>query len=158
MDPKSNFRTSRPTRMKPLKSSSKNGHLVVTPTLTLTGNRRENRFEIYLLGRPLELTCSTFKALVDLVIARGAPGNGYVRAERISIHRLREAMDIAVALGTGKSLIETGSGEEYRLTIPRDELSSQIVLTPCFVELDNLNILTTQQVTRLRGLCGATQM
>ena len=71
----------------------------------------------------------------------------------MTIARLRRAMDAAAGTGAGHALIETGTTEEYRLTIPRADLPNCVALEPTFFELEALKVVSAEQAESLRDLC-----
>src|SRR5215468_10451358 len=105
---------------------------ITTGEIILTGERRGDHYEVHLSGRPVGLTCSALSALVAMLVARGGTGTGFVQLSPVAVHRLRRAFDCAGGEGTGKTLIETGCGEEYRLTVPRGLLASWLRVDPSF--------------------------
>jgi hypothetical protein len=94
------------------------------------------------------------KTLLALVLHRADSEIGYARLTKVTVWRLREDLAQAVGIERAKALIETGVTNEYRLSIPRDQLKSQVALTPCFAELVPLEILTKRQYAKLRRICG----
>ena len=123
-------------------------------SITFTGDRRKDRFRIHIRGKPVDLSGGALNLLVDLAVARGQPGPGYVQASRVDVCRLRRLLDKDVQPGTGRALVETGTGEEYRLTIPRDRLKDLVAVTPCFFDLVQLQVVTDRQAGFLKYLTG----
>lgn len=121
-------------------------------SITFTGDRRGDHFRVYVHGRPVELTANAVSLFVELVAARGHSGPGYVQASSVEVCRLRRSLDQAIAPGTGKALIETGSGQEYRLTIPRAQIGHQVEITTCFFELVELGVISGLQAEALKRL------
>jgi hypothetical protein len=122
------------------------------PTLVLTGHRRDDHFEILFNQTPVTLTRTHLRALVQLVLARGARQTGLLRLPRVTICRLRQALDSVGGPGTGKQVIQTGCGEEYRL-----RPDTVVILVASFLELIDLGITSPQEVEVLRGLCRADE-
>ena len=120
--------------------------------IVFTGNRRNDRYLILFDGKSIELPFSIFNAMIDLAVARCKPGNGYVRISPVVIFRLRRELD-ALSAGAGMTLIETGALAEYRFTIPVSELSAVLALSPCFLELVDLNLVSAERVAVLRTVC-----
>ncbi len=113
-----------------------------------TGRRRDDHFRVDVDGALVWLPCASFKALVNLVIARIRSETGLATISRVTIHRLRKA------LGTrGKLLIVTGSGEEYRLTIPKTKIADHVRVAPCFFELEERRIIPKEDAELLRKVC-----
>ena len=104
-------------------------------------------------GKPASLTKGQLKLLVSLILARGRDGDGFIRSTSVALSRLRQALDRAGGSGTGHGLIETGDGEEYHLTMPREELRDAIAIDPVFFELERPGLFTRAQVQELRKLC-----
>ena len=124
------------------------------PVLILTGNRPNDHFQILLHGNVVDLKCSELKVLLSLILAGGVAGTGFVRANPVIVCGLRKALENAVNNGTGKALIETGSKNEYRLTIPRDRMKEQVAITSCFFELVALGVISGAHARKLRTTCG----
>ena len=103
------------------------------------------RVEVRCNGAPVPMRCSSLQLLIELVLGLANHDSGYVAAEAIAVHRLREDLD-------GLDLIETGMSSQYRLRIPRAELANRVKLTPCFFELVDLKVVTPDQAEELRGL------
>jgi hypothetical protein len=122
------------------------------PPLTLTGERHGDHYQIRLSGNDVGLTCSALVALVSMVIARAGPGTGFTPISRVTGRRLRQALDQAVGPGTGMTLIETGCGEEYRLTFAREHLDKHVAIHASFFELEGLRVITKEQAEALRHL------
>jgi len=120
--------------------------------LVLTGKRHRARIEARLHGQAVRLSCSSFQLLLDLVLALANTETGYVNIHPTSICRLRKAIDAILGEGSAARWIETGMSQEYRLTIPREEMAVQIALTPCFFELVDLKVVTEEQAEELREL------
>ena len=140
----------RPNRStKPEGKSSADGR-EAEPFILLTGSRHEEQFRIDVDGKPIFLSCVCFIALVDLVYARIQRNSGFRRIAKSTVHRLRKALG-----GAGSRLIETGSGQEYRLAIPKDKIGEGVRVTPCFFELADpeLGIVAEAQAAVLRKTC-----
>jgi hypothetical protein len=88
-------------------------------------------------------------ALVDLILAQGRSPSGMISLRKMTIWRLRKELGKKM----GKSLIETGSCEEYRLTIPHKEFKTRIALTPCFFELIGIDLISAEAAEILRCIC-----
>src|SRR5262249_26706406 len=123
------------------------------PILVLTGERSNRHIVLRIHGKALEVTYSQFTLLVQLVIARGTTLTGFIK-DADSFHpaavwRLRAAIDQVLGRGVGKSLIETGAGEEYRLGIP----VTYVAIELSYSELVRTGFLTAEQLKELRRLC-----
>jgi hypothetical protein len=123
------------------------------PVLVLTGERSNRRVFVRFNGKQVKVTYSQFVVLVRLVIARGATPTGFIKdadsIHPVAVWRLRTALDQGLGREAGKSLVETGAGEEYRLGIP----IRQVALEPSCSELLQIGFLTAQQLEELRRLC-----
>ena len=119
--------------------------------IVLTGNRHDDHFCVNVDGKPALLPYASFAALVDLICARVQSNSGFLGSARSTIYRLRKAFDLHA--GAGKRLIETGSGEEYRLTILKSELWRCVGVTPCFFDLVARNLFSKEQADILRKHC-----
>jgi hypothetical protein len=113
----------------------------------LTGRRQDDRFRIDVHGTPIWLSCASFQSLVALAHASIQTQSGLIPIPRLTIHRLRKAFP------AGKQLIRTGSGEEYRLTIPKSKIRARIGVTRCFFELVARHVITKDQAETLRQAC-----
>jgi hypothetical protein len=127
-----------------------------TPTcagllIVLTGSRNDDHFRVDVDGKPSFLPYASLGVLVDLICARVQTDSGFIDSGRSTIYRLRKALDANA--GAGKRLIETGSGEEYRLTIPKAELHTRVGVTACFFDLVARNLFTKGQAEVLREHC-----
>lgn len=118
--------------------------------IAFTGERRNGLFKVLVSGKVIELSRVTLNVLIDLVLARAASETGYLQARPVIIFRLRKAIDEAVVSGAGHALIETGGTHEYRLTIPRNRLSDQVDVAPCFVELVAIGAVSESQASEIR--------
>jgi hypothetical protein len=123
------------------------------PVITFTGERHEAHFRVRLERNTAELTANSLKGLVCLVLARASPGSGFIRLDPVTINRLRHSLDEARGAGTGQALIETGYGEDYRLRIPVEDLSTLVAIEPAFFELEGLGVISSEQVEGLRRAC-----
>jgi len=132
---------------------SKPGKATPIPTITLSGNRSKDHFQIEVDGEVVELTHAALKTLVKLLIARAGAGSGFVRIPRLAIYRLRQTLDHALNPEIGEELIETGCGEEYRLTFEPNKLRDHVALQPSFFELEELRVFSKSQAQVLHGLC-----
>jgi len=83
------------------------------------------------------------------VLARTQHGQGFVELNPVTVFRLRHAIDDAIGSGMGRALIETGTSNEYRLTISMNDLRGSVALTPCFFELVQLNIVSRDKANKL---------
>jgi hypothetical protein len=90
---------------------------------------------------------TSFQSLVALAHASIQTQSGLIPIPRLTIHRLRKAFP------AGKQLIRTGSGEEYRLTIPKSKIRARIGVTRCFFELVARHVITKDQAETLRQAC-----
>jgi hypothetical protein len=120
------------------------------PPLTLSGERANRHVLVRVHGQPLRVTYSQFTLLVKLVIARGTTPTGFVgnagTVHSVAVWRLRKAIDGVAGPGAGKRLVETGAGEEYRLTIP----ATSVALEPSCSELVPIHLLTAEQLRLLQ--------
>jgi hypothetical protein len=123
------------------------------PVLVLTGERANRQVVVRLDDQPLALTYSQFALLVRLIIARGTTRTGFVEdadsAYAVAVCRLRKALDRVTGRGTGRTLIQTGAGEEYRLGVP----VTCVALEPSCAELLTAGLLTAEELQELRRLC-----
>jgi hypothetical protein len=122
------------------------------PTITFDGDRHNDHFEVSLFGEKILLPCAPFRTFVDLVIARAESETGFLRKNPVTIRRLRKAIDEAIKPGAGKTLIETGSGKEYRLTIAKETIGQEVHFEPGFFELEGLKVISKRQVDCIRAL------
>jgi hypothetical protein len=122
------------------------------PTITFTGNRHNDTYEVILRSEVVELPRACLKALIGLVLARARSGQGFIQLNPVTVFRLRRAIDKAIGAGAGRSLIETGASEEYRLTFALNGLTSHVALTPCFFELAQLNIVSRESASMLKAV------
>jgi len=102
--------------------------------IVLTGERRQGRFLVWVEQQPLWLPYSQFKLLTALVKQHVESGGREFLAKAgvvypASVSRLRKALDEAAGDGTGKELIQTGVGAEYRLA-PAVRIQTHRPLTP----------------------------
>jgi hypothetical protein len=123
-----------------------NGFLIV-----LTGSRHDDHFRVLLDGKATMLPYASFSVLVELICARVLSDSGFLASARSTIYRLRKTLESNV--GIGRPLIETGSGEEYRLAIPKSELRKRVGVTSCFFDLVARNLITKEQAEILRKHC-----
>jgi hypothetical protein len=115
--------------------------------ILLTGRRQDDRFRIDVRGTPIWLPCASFQSVVGLALASIQTQSGLIPVPRLTIHRLRKAFP------AGKQLIRTGSGEEYRLTIPKSKIRARIGVSDCFFELVARRVITKDQAETLRNAC-----
>jgi hypothetical protein len=99
--------------------------------LLLTGERHRGRHLVKLDARPIWLPGTLFIALCDLVRTRCTTATGFAVESSLNICRLRDLLDPAVKRHNGRSVIQTGDGQEYRLTLKPQRLS----VHPTFAEL-----------------------
>lgn len=118
------------------------------PTIRLTGERRDEHFQVDVLGKTMQLTHGLLEALIELVIACGGPTRGFVPISRVTIRRLRRALEGADRLAA-KGLVETGCAEEYRLAIPKERLRQEIAVDSSFFELVKINAVSQEQAEQL---------
>ena len=88
---------------------------------------------------------------MDLICARIQSDSGFLGSARNTIYRLRKGLDVIA--GAGKKLIETGRGEEYRLTIPCSELRARVGVARCFYDLVVRKFVAEEQADILRKHC-----
>ncbi len=136
----------------PLKRPDTGADTAALPRFTLSGDRRKDHFQIDIDGEGVELTHAALKAFVKLIVARGSTGSGFVHVPRVTVHRLRQALDHAFG-ELGDRLIETGCREEYRLTLHPDQLHEHVALEPSFFELEELQVFSKDQAAALHRLC-----
>ena len=123
-------------------------------TIVLTGERHNDHYEVIVNGQTVELTACSLKVLIELILGRAGSGTGFVPINPVDICRLRQSLEKAAEPGTRRALIETGGSEEYRLTIPRDQLCAQVAVREYFAELVELQVVSASQAKNLRGLAG----
>lgn len=124
------------------------------PILVLTAERHDGHYDIQLNAKVIPLSHGLLMTLLDLVAARGTTKAGFVQVSRVVIHRLRQAIDRATEPAMGLRLVETGCGEEYRLTVPAGQLARRVLLAPDFEELEQIGALSRELGRRLRQICG----
>jgi hypothetical protein len=86
----------------------------------VTSERLRGRFVVLVRGKAARMGRGMVNLLLTLMAARvESQREGFVRdpltAYPMAIHRLRRLLDEAVGSGTGRELIETGVGAEYRI-------------------------------------------
>lgn len=140
-----------PNRSPRSKQSRRTKPRCESPSIALTGSRNDDHFRVDVNGKPAFLPYASFSALVDLICARIQSESGFIGIARNTIYRLRRALDCNG--GAGKQLIETGSGQEYRLTIQKSELRARVCVTSCFFDLVDRNLFTEEQAAVLRKHC-----
>jgi hypothetical protein len=114
------------------------------------------RYNVVLVdGRSAALSHGCFDALVNLLVALGRPGSGFVDATPVIITRLRRALDRAVP-GCGRRLIPPGTGGQFLLKVERGELQSRLTLDPTFFELVAIGRVSGEQADTLKSLCRPT--
>ncbi len=123
------------------------------PVIVFTGDRDNDHIQIQLHGTLIRLGAALLEPLVELVLERAHSETGYLQLEPVTVYRLRRALDEVLGPGTGKSLIETGLAQEYRLTIPRAELAAKVAVAASFAELETLKVISKQQLTELLRVC-----
>jgi hypothetical protein len=116
----------------------------VAPEVRITGDRRSGRYLIELRGRPVWLPCGLFCTLCELAIARTCTPLGYVSGSPLKIYRLRRLL----AATAGAGLIETGAGQEYRLTCDR----AAIEIDPSVQEVPSPGVLAEDEKSALLAL------
>jgi hypothetical protein len=116
--------------------------------LLLCGERNRDHFQIEALGQKVPLVNSALHALIELIIARGTRATGFTPISRVTIRRLRQAMACTQA-SRAATLIETGCGEEYRLTLPKETLAREIAIAPSFFELTSIGAISHEQAEQL---------
>ena len=119
-----------------------------TPSIALTGRRRDDHFRVDVDGVPVWLSGETFKALLKLVVATLKTESGRATISRLTIHRLRKSLG-----KRGEDLILNGSGEEYYLMIPKAKTAERMSVAPCFFELVGRNLVATEDAELLRKHC-----
>ena len=138
------------TTKEPLQSPSP----VVDAVIVLTGERNSKSFRIYVNNKAVDLSGEAFKALIALVVAGcSTQATGYCWLSAVTISRLRDALDETLGDGFGKSLIQTGRKQQYRLTIPPERMKEQIYLRANFFELEQLGSVSSAQIEILRQHC-----
>lgn len=125
-------------------------HITPPPQLHLTGERHGKRYVVRLYSQSVAVTFVGLGALIEMLRTRAGPEPGFALVERLTIFRLRKAFDKAAGAGTGKALIETGDGEEYRLTIPRAELFERVAIEASFFDLERRKVINAEQAEALR--------
>ncbi len=102
------------------------------PAMILTGQRRKRRHLVLIRDHEVWLRLEEFTPLCILIKALLEGGTGHAPWPRRPVSLLRHAIDGGTKQpGSGELLIETGSGEEFRLTLSAD----QIAFDPSFREL-----------------------
>ena len=122
------------------------------PAIIFTGERRNSHFQVLLYGQEAKLTAAALNLLVALVLSRADSGTGFMQAHPLDIFRLRRSMD-AAGRGLGKKLIETGGGEEYRLTICLEKVPLEVTITSSFLELIDLKVVSRTVANKLCAVC-----
>jgi hypothetical protein len=120
--------------------------------IRLSGERQGDHYQVWIDARAVDMTASTLSAFVALLLARGREGTGFVALNRVAVHRLRQALDRALGQEAGQAIIETGCGEEYRLTVSREQLRGRLVIDPSFFELEGLGVISAEEAEALRRL------
>ena len=93
----------------------------IVSDFVFTGQRRDGHFRVDVAGKPVWLPCASFKTLAKLAVALIRTDSGLAAIDRLTIHRLRKSLG-----KHGKELIAIGSGEEYRLTIPKTKIAEYL--------------------------------
>ena len=145
------FETSLPGKWMPGKKAKK-AFDNFDRVILFTGERHNNHFEVCVLGRKVLLSLAMLRTLVDLLIARANTEIGFLAQSPVTSRRLRRTIDQAVKPGTGKSLIETGSGQEYRIALARETVDEAVMTAPGFFELVSLKVISSQQAAQLRRI------
>ncbi len=110
-------------------------------TLVLTGDRHQGHYLVLVDQHPAWLSAGSFTTLCQLALARHRTTTGYVPVPPMSILRLRQALRRALGSSArARSIIETGSAAEYRLT---PEVA-HIALAPTFHELPAPGLLAVE--------------
>jgi hypothetical protein len=115
--------------------------LRLVPRFVLTGERHRRRHLAMIDGRAAWLPTTLFAALCRLAYARCTTCTGFVPESSITICRLRDLLDAADERHGGPSLIETGDGQEYRLTVNAGQMS----IDPSFAELPSPYLLKAEE-------------
>src|SRR5204863_237424 len=87
---------------------------------------------------------------IDFILARAEDNSGFLAAGAAAVNRLRKAVDRACGSGVASAIIATGSGQEYRLGIPRELLRYRVYITDCFFELVGRNVITEKAAEKMR--------
>jgi hypothetical protein len=124
----------------------------LVPTILFTGERSHDQYRVRMFGKAARLTHSTLNALVELVIARAKLETGFVPLSRVTVSRLRRSLDY-VKRSAGRTLIETGCGEEYRLSLTKEKLAKHTAVAPSFYELVALKAISQEQADQLTSIC-----
>jgi hypothetical protein len=122
--------------------------------IILTGRRLDDHFIVACHGTSTSLTLEALRALIKLILACPNEDSGTASVPRNTIYRLRKAINQALGRGVAERLIETGFGQECLLAIPPKELKSQVLVTPRFLGMVRLKVLSQADADRLRELCG----
>jgi hypothetical protein len=76
-------------------------------------------------------------------------GTSYVAISPVVVHHLRCALDEALGPGRGKSVIQTGCGQEYRYALAPDELAAHVKVMPGFVAMAEMKVISSQEANVL---------
>lgn len=110
--------------------------------LVLTGERSDDHFLAHVNRTAIELTYTELATLLSLIAARAVSSHtGYAQTPPVAISRLRKKL--------GRTLIQTGCKEEYRLAIP----PHRVGLEPSFKELASFRIISEEEWKRLWSSC-----
>ena len=134
---------------------SQNGRSDADPAIPLLiwGRRLDRRYLCYVRGQPVALTGQSFRALIDLALARATTCSGIANIPRDTIYRLRKELDRVLGPGSDEELIKSAGGEEYRLGIPDKQVKVQVALSPCFFELVAAKMLNEKEAKIIRKVC-----
>lgn len=120
------------------------------PRLVLTGERLNRRHLVKLDDREIWVPGGLFATLCTLVHARCTTQTGFVVESPLTIFRLRELLDGYRVKANGKSLIETGEGQEYRLALA----TTFIDVDQAFTELPSPKLIKIEEKSELLKLRG----
>jgi hypothetical protein len=127
------------------------------PILVLTGHRLDRKYMVLVLGIPVFLTFRQFEELLELVHSRLTSQTGFRAVPpdqtdyefvRLQVHRLRRAIDTYTTPGTGRAIIQTGAGTEYRLAM----IAKDIGIDLSFYDLPP-DLASPELVALLREKC-----
>jgi hypothetical protein len=99
--------------------------------IQIGGSRLHQKVFVLIQGHPVSLSIALFNTFLDLVCAllsgdeyTAIPsGNGDPEYSRILVYRLRRVIDHALEPGSGKRLVQTGIGSEYKLNVLPSDLA-----------------------------------
>jgi hypothetical protein len=116
---------------------------------TMTGTRAHKALLFYFHDHPLLLSANLADIVVSMIVAKLDHDEGFTTATALEIFRLRKRLD-AIRPGSGMELIEVGIGDEYRLTIPREEIADRVLVTNCFFQLVDRKVISQAHADMLR--------